>query len=103
MFVNYSEAKDEADHLTKTLNREVKVKRVECDCDYHRNCGHCAGEGRYFINVFVSCGHEISESEYACVEDFCGERELAQRDPFALQPLGSLSEIQSEREEMEYA
>lgn len=116
--INYSEARQEAIRLTKTLGREVIVKRVDCNCDALR-CYRCGGQSFTFECVFRSCGHSV-EVEDSCdqfVSDECLSREcdecnfvncvcphhsvnqLKREHP----GLRSLAEVEAERKEREVA
>jgi hypothetical protein len=82
----YSEAKDEADRLSRMLKRDVEVAAVNCDCDYSKGCYACAGSGRYFELRFGFCNHVVQDSnndecdEADCVHleylAFCKREEL---------------------------
>ena len=94
--IDYTEAKDEAAQLTRNLGRSVKVRAINCDCDYHSNCGLCAGEGRYFELVFESCGHSVELETCEAAE--CAKREIEAVFPVTHPQLKSLTEAQSESE-----
>lgn len=47
-YVIYSEAKEEAERLSRVLQRDIEAARTDCDCDYDRMCGKCGGEGTYY-------------------------------------------------------
>lgn len=77
-YFHYHEAKDEAERLSRVLGQNMQAIPVTCDCDFHRMCGKCGGEGRYYEVVEVP--------------------ELKLRHP----ELRSLSEAASEAEEMAF-
>lgn len=57
--INYSEARDEAERLSRTLKRDVEVKSEMC-CDFYKSCGTCGGQGYVYALVY-SCGHVIPD------------------------------------------
>lgn len=107
--INFSEAQDEAKQLTKNLRRDVEVKSVNCDCDYSRLCYRCAGQGIYYELVFSFCGHPVADDDRCeeCFEEFCIEREQAQRDleaeTFPVESTRLVSLREASREEVEAA
>lgn len=102
MSTNYHESKEEAERLSRVLNRSVVVKQIECDCDYNRNCFYCGGEGKYFKLVFTFCGHGADSGD-ECNLDQCAEHERAQIFPLEHPAIRSLTEAESERKESEAA
>lgn len=72
----YSEAKDEADRLSRTLKRTIKAKAVDCDCDYSRDCFICGGSGTWYDLVFASCSHSVGDGEMVeCDANDCVRKE----------------------------
>lgn len=57
--INYGEARDEAERLSRTLKRDVEVKSEMC-CDFDKSCGTCGGQGYVYALVY-SCGHVVSD------------------------------------------
>jgi hypothetical protein len=101
-----TEANNEAEFLTKQSGRLIRAAFVGCECEYDRDCGKCYGEGGYYQMVYSFCNHVVQESEdsESCVNDFCIEREQVAGqyiDPFAVKEFKSLSESNSEAEELE--
>lgn len=106
---NYSEAKEEADRLSRVTRRNVEVTSINCDCDYSKRCGKCAGEGVYYELVYGFCDHAVKDDdrdEFECRESDCAEREgasfvdeRAETFPRESAPLRSLSEAHSEGQE----
>lgn len=105
--INYSEAKEEAERLSRMLKRNVEVKAFDCDCDYHKNCGTCAGSGTYYQLVYAFCDHLLSDDDRdeQCYENYCAERErvaaVVEQEslPVSHPELKSLSECASEEME----
>jgi hypothetical protein len=79
IILNRTEAKEEAEFLTKQSGREVKAARIDCNCDWDRNCGVCAGEGIVYELRYVFCDHkwESEDRNEECFDNFCREREAA--------------------------
>lgn len=50
-YILYFEAMEEAERLKKVTGNSHVVVREDCDCDYSRMCGRCAGEGTYYVIV----------------------------------------------------
>lgn len=104
---NYTEAKDEAERLSRVTNRNVEVTSINCDCNYSRNCGRCAGEGLYYELVYGFCDHRVKDDdrdELECRDRDCAERERAARDiersdSFPIRPLLSCREVATAEEE----
>lgn len=72
----YSEAKDEADRLSRALKRTVEAKAVDCDCDYSAACFICGGSGTWYDLVFTSCAHSVGDGEMVeCDESDCARKE----------------------------
>lgn len=68
--INYSEARDEAERLSRTLKRDVEVKSEMC-CDFDKSCGTCGGQGYVYALVY-SCGHVVSDGQnVVCDESDC--------------------------------
>ena len=59
--VNYSEARDEAERLSRMLQRVVEVKPEMC-CDFDKSCGTCGGQG-YVYSLVYSCGHVVPDGD----------------------------------------
>lgn len=60
--VNYSEARDEAERLSRMLKRDVDVKPEMC-CDFDKSCGSCGGQGYVYALVYSSCGHVVPDGD----------------------------------------
>lgn len=71
--VNYSEAKQEAERLSRTLSRDVEVVPVNC-CNTTTSCGKC-DNGLYYELRFVSCQHPVTDSDELCEKSDCAWRE----------------------------
>ena len=100
--INFLEAREEATRLSKMLKREVEVKAFDCDCDYSRNCGVCAGQGTHYELVYRSCDHLVNDdNDDECDQNFCREREQVQSETFPAlgSELKSLAHCESEVEE----
>ena len=100
----YSEVREEAERLSRVLNRSVEVAPVNCDCDYSKLCLRCGGEGLYYELRYSSCGHLVQDdNDDECDLSFCREQELARAelDSFPLQgaQIKSCREVESEREQ----
>lgn len=50
-YINYGEAMEESERLKRVTGKHFVVVRDDCDCDYERTCGRCAGEGCYYVIV----------------------------------------------------
>lgn len=75
-FINYSEAKSEADRLSRMLKRDVEPAPVKCECGYFEGCYLCAGSGTYCKLEFAFCGHAVEDdNDDACEEADCVHRE----------------------------
>lgn len=75
-FINYSEAKQEAERLSRVLHRDVEVKIINCDCDYDKTCGVCGGQGYVYGPRFAFCEHAVQEGpDLECLENDCEHKE----------------------------
>jgi hypothetical protein len=79
--LNYSEAKEESEQLSRVHNRNVEIEQINCTCDYSPQCWKCAGQGYFFKLFFAYCGHDAEiDPQVDCEESDCAEREAVQRD-----------------------
>ena len=80
--MNRTEAKQEAQRLTKTFGREVDYRTIDCPCDYSRFCDDCGGDGSFFEFFYTFCDHKVEEDDRDsdCYDAFCAEREKARRE-----------------------
>lgn len=107
--VNYSEAREEAERLSRNLRRSVEVAPVNCTCDYSKLCLLCAGSGLYYQLVFTFCGHLVGDGEEdECWANHCREQEIARADvdlgeALIALPLRSCRDVASEQAESEAA
>ena len=109
--LNYSEARDEAQRLTRVIGRRVEPVHVPCDCEYSKLCSRCAGEGAYHELRYASCDHVVQESDdFECDANNCESREREARDierpdtwPRVGKPLRSCTQVQAERDAKEAA
>jgi hypothetical protein len=75
-FTNYSDAKQEAERLSRTLKRDIEVVPVTCECDYFEGCYLCAGSGTWYQLVYSSCGHVVPDGpDEECLEADCQHKE----------------------------
>lgn len=75
--LNYSEAREEADRLSRTLRRNVEVKTDMC-CDFDKSCGTCGGQGYVYVLIYGFCEHLVPDGrDLECEEADCAEREYA--------------------------
>jgi hypothetical protein len=102
---SYCEAREEAERLKKVTGRAIEVESIDCDCDYHRNCGKCGASGTYYELLYSFCNHRVEDDDRdeQCAELGCRDRELGEVFPLESPALRSLSECASELEELEYA
>lgn len=76
-FINYGEAKDEAERLSRMLKRDVEVKPDMC-CDFDKSCGTCGGQGYVYVLVYGSCNHIVPDGpDVECEEQDCRHKEYA--------------------------
>lgn len=107
--INYIEAKEESERLSRVISRAVEVKAIDCPCDYNKNCGVCGGSGTHYEPVYAFCDHLVPDGrDLECEENFCAERErvaaIVEADPPPDSPqVKSLRENESERIESEAA
>ena len=74
--INFSEAKQDAERLSRVTHRDVEAVPVTCDCDYSKSCGKCGGEGTYHEPRFVFCGHTVPEGpDEDCEQNDCQWKE----------------------------
>jgi len=73
--VSYSEAKQEADRLSRMLSRDVEPAPVNCSCDYSKACGKCGGEGLFYELRYASCNHVVQDSDEECESGDCAHKE----------------------------
>ena len=74
--MTFIQAQEDARRLTKVTGRNVEVATVNCDCDYHKNCGKCGGEGLYYELRYAFCSHEVQDGpDITCEENDCAHRE----------------------------
>lgn len=74
--INYSEAREEADRLSRTQHRRVEPALVACACDYSPACYACAGEGSYHDLVYSFCKHSVGDGEQIeCDANDCARKE----------------------------
>jgi hypothetical protein len=105
--MTYTEAKEEAERLSRMIGRSVEVATKQCACDYWPYCPKCLGSGTEHVLRYGFCDHVVQDgSDLECETARCAERELValtletdRVDPFASAPLRSLSEVESQREE----
>jgi len=72
----YSEAKEEAERLSRMLKRDVEPAPVNCDCDYFKGCYVCAGSGTYYELRYAFCDHIVHDgNDDECDEADCEHRE----------------------------
>jgi len=104
------EALEECERLKALTGREMEPRSVDCECDEWPSCYLCAGAGRYLKLYYVFCSHLVTDDDLECIENDCAQEERLRDcmeqtrgydDPFLAKPIKSLSEIESEREELE--
>jgi hypothetical protein len=87
--MNYSQAKEEADRLSRMLKRDIEPAPVNCQCDYFEGCYLCAGSGTYYELRFAFCNHIVADGpDVECSENDCEHREY-------------VAFVQREKEELE--
>ena len=90
--VNYSEAREEAEHLSRVLRRDVEVAPVNCDCDFSELCMRCAGSGIYYELRFGFCNHLVGDAtEDECDLNYCREQERAKAEMNASETFARVS------------
>lgn len=103
-YLLYSEAREEAERLSRVLNRSVEVAAVTCYCDYSKLCMRCGGEGLYHELRYGFCNHLVHDgNDDECDLNFCRERERARSEfepvPAEGAPILSCREVASEETE----
>lgn len=69
--LNYADAREEAERLSRMLKRDVEVKSDMC-CDFDESCGTCGGQGYVYVLVYSSCGHLVPDGpDVECEENDC--------------------------------
>jgi hypothetical protein len=73
--MNYSQAKEEADRLSRMLKRDVEPAPLNCDCDYWPACPNCEGGGTKYELRYAFCNHLVTDSDEECQIGDCVHRE----------------------------
>lgn len=107
--MTYAQALEESQRLSKMIKREIEPRQVQCSCGGEwEACPTCAGDGWIWNLYFTFCDHVVPDGpDVECEDNDCETRERIagierneeRADPFVSQPLQSLSEAQSTREE----
>jgi hypothetical protein len=105
--MTYTEAKEEAERLSRMIGRSIEVAAEQCACDHWPACSKCLGSGTEYMLRYGFCDHVVQDGpDLECETAGCAERELValtletdRVDPFAPVPLRSLLEVESQREE----
>lgn len=76
-----TEAKQEAQRLTKLVGRDIDFRTIDCNCDFSRFCDDCGGSGTYYEFFYTFCDHKVEEDDRngECYDNFCAEREQVRR------------------------
>jgi hypothetical protein len=77
--INYADAKEESERLSRMLKRDVEVAPVTCGCDYFQGCYACAGSGIYHELRYVFCDHVVEDSN----DDECDANDCVHREYLA--------------------
>jgi hypothetical protein len=74
--MNYPQAREESERLSRMLNRDVEPAPVTCNCDYFQGCYLCQGSGLYYQLVYAFCGHTVQDGDdLECQEADCKHKE----------------------------
>ena len=101
--IRFTEAQDDARHLTKVTGRDVEAQQINCTCDYSKLCLRCGGQGYYYKSIYSSCSHIVNEdNDDECDLNYCREQERARAEFEPVlkvegTPLKSCREVASEQ------
>lgn len=71
-YINFSEARKDAERLSRTLNRDVEAVHEDCDCDHDNSCAKCGGQNYFYVLRYAFCNHLVQDGpDLECEESDC--------------------------------
>ena len=75
-YSKHSEAREDAQRLSRTLNRDVEAVHEDC-CNHDETCGRCGSQGYVYVLRYAFCNHLVTDSDEECISNDCQWREYA--------------------------